>query len=39
VIVFDPLAVCLVLATSFAIKQRESHQPGAHLSVVQKPAA
>lgn len=39
VIVFDPLAVCLVLATSFAIKQREGHQPGAHLSVVQKPAA
>lgn len=27
VIVFDPLAVCLVLATSFAIKQREQTLP------------
>lgn len=33
VIVFDPLAVCLVLATSFAIKQRESGQPAAPLAV------
>ncbi len=33
VIVFDPLAVCLVLATSFAIKQRESSQAAAPLTV------
>ena len=29
VIVFDPLAVCLVLATSFAVKQREFAMAGA----------
>jgi hypothetical protein len=39
VIVFDPLAVCLVLATSFAVKQRETSRPPAHLSVADKPAA
>jgi preprotein translocase subunit SecF len=33
VIVFDPLAVCLVLATSFAIKQRERGQAAAPLTV------
>jgi preprotein translocase subunit SecF len=33
VIVFDPLAVCLVLATSFAIKQKESGQPAVPLAI------
>lgn len=39
VIVFDPLAVCLVMATSFAIKQRESRFAPAPLTVSEKPAA
>lgn len=38
VIVFDPLAVCLVLATSFAIKQREVPH-GTPLAPAQKAAA
>ncbi len=41
VIVFDPLAVCLVMATSFAVKQREAFPKAtASLSVTaEKPAA
>lgn len=39
VIVFDPLAVCLVLATSFAVKQRESRISHSLPSVEHKSAA
>lgn len=38
VVVFDPLAVCLVLATSFAIKQRETSVKPA-LATIEKSAA
>lgn len=39
VIVFDPLAVCLVLATSFAIKQREEKEAGAPATLEKQSAA